>query len=155
MLATTPPIARGISAAAPRPKRVLAWLPSLYPPGLGPWYWLGFVGCASLLAYQHAIVRPSDLSRLNAAEALGMDRESYETKFGFLLSALDSGAPPHGGIAFGLDRLVMLMTGSDSIRDVIAFPKTNAAQCLLTSAPSKIPDEQIAELHIKNLGSED
>ena len=86
---------------------------------------------------------------------LGISEEEAEIKFGFLLEALKYGCPPHGGIAFGLDRVAALMSGEDSIRDVIAFPKTNAAQCLLTSAPSLIPDEQVAELHIKNLGNED
>jgi aspartyl-tRNA synthetase len=81
---------------------------------------------------------------------LGISEQEAEAKFGFLLEALQYGCPPHGGIAFGLDRIAALMSGEDSIRDVIAFPKTTTAQCLLTSAPSKIPDEQIAELHIKN-----
>ena len=83
---------------------------------------------------------------------LGISDEEARVKFGFLLEALKYGCPPHGGIAFGLDRIAALMAGEDSIRDVIAFPKTTTAQCLLTSAPSRIPDEQVAELHIKNLG---
>jgi len=82
-------------------------------------------------------------------KALGMDRESYEAKFGFLLSALDSGAPPHGGIAIGFDRLVMLLCGQASIRDVIAFPKTQKAACLLTGAPSDTSKEQLEELNLR------
>jgi len=82
-------------------------------------------------------------------EALNMDRETYEGKFGFLLEALDSGAPPHGGIAIGYDRLVMLMCGESSIRDVIAFPKTQKAACLLTQAPSPTSKTQLDELYLK------
>ena len=82
-------------------------------------------------------------------EALGMDRKTYEGKFGFLLDALDSGAPPHGGIAIGYDRLVMLMCGESSIRDVIAFPKTQKAACLLTRAPSETGKTQLDELYLK------
>jgi aspartyl-tRNA synthetase len=82
-------------------------------------------------------------------EALNMDRKTYEGKFGFLLEALDSGAPPHGGIAIGYDRLVMLMCGESSIRDVIAFPKTQKAACLLTQAPSETSKTQLDELYLK------
>ena len=85
----------------------------------------------------------------NLQEALGMDRKTYEEKFGFLLSALDSGAPPHGGIAFGFDRLVMILCGQSSIRDVIPFPKTQKAACLLTNAPSEAGKAQLEELSLR------
>jgi aspartyl-tRNA synthetase len=81
-------------------------------------------------------------------EALGMDRKTYEKKFGFLLEALDFGAPPHGGIALGFDRLVMLMARQSSIRDVIAFPKTQKAACLLTGAPCEASPDQLEELSL-------
>ena len=81
-------------------------------------------------------------------DLLGLSQKEAQQKFGFFLKTLTSGCPPHGGIAFGLDRLAMIMVGADSIRDVIAFPKTQSAVCLLTEAPGSVKDESLDELHI-------
>ena len=93
-------------------------------------------------------IHQSDMQK-KVLKLLGIDEDEAREKFGFLLDALDYGCPPHGGIAFGLDRLVMIICGADSIREVIAFPKTQTAACLLTDAPSNVPKKQLRELNIK------
>ena len=95
-------------------------------------------------------IRIHDMNMQKAVlELLGIGAEEAEDKFGFLLNALRYGAPPHGGIAFGIDRVVMLMAGADSIRDVMAFPKTQSASCPLTNAPGKVSERQMRELNLK------
>ena len=85
-------------------------------------------------------------------QAIGLTDEEAETKFGFMMGAFEYGAPPHGGLAFGLDRLIMIMAKRSSIRDVIAFPKTKDASCLMTGAPDLVVEKQMRELHIKTVG---
>jgi aspartyl-tRNA synthetase len=95
-------------------------------------------------------IHQSDMQR-TVLKLLGIDDDEARDKFGFLLDALEYGCPPHGGIAFGLDRLVMIICGADSIREVIAFPKTQTAACLLTDAPADIPKAQLRELKLKTI----
>ncbi len=99
------------------------------------------IGGGSLRIYQREIQE-------QVFKAIGLSLEAAQEKFGFLLDAFDFGTPPHGGIAYGLDRLVMLLAGEESIRDVIAFPKTQQASCLLTEAPSSVDEKQLKELYV-------
>ncbi len=102
------------------------------------------VGGGSLRIYQRDVQE-------KVFEAIGLSDEEADNKFGFLLEAFEYGTPPHGGIAYGLDRLVMLLAGEESIRDVIAFPKTQQAKCLLTNAPSEVNKKQLKELHVSSI----
>lgn len=99
------------------------------------------IGGGSLRIYQPEVQR-------QVFETIGLSHEEAQDKFGFLLEAFEYGTPPHGGIAYGVDRLVMLIAGEDSIRDAIAFPKTQQARCLLTAAPSSVDKKQLKELHV-------
>ena len=82
-------------------------------------------------------------------EALGFSKEEAEEQFGFLMNAFKYGTPPHGGLALGLDRIAMILTGSQSLRDVIAFPKNASASCPMTEAPGRVTEAQLSELHIQ------
>jgi aspartyl-tRNA synthetase len=99
------------------------------------------IGGGSLRIYQPEVQK-------QVFETIGLSTQAAQDKFGFLLEAFEYGTPPHGGIAYGLDRIVMLMAGEESIRDAIAFPKTQQARCLLTQAPSGVDEAQLKELHI-------
>jgi len=93
-------------------------------------------------------IHEADLQR-EVLKTVGLSDKEINEKFGFLIEALEMGAPPHGGIAFGLDRITMLIIGADSIRETIAFPKNQQAKCLLTNAPSNVSESQLKELDIE------
>jgi aspartyl-tRNA synthetase len=99
-------------------------------------------------------IHDSELQR-QVLETIGLPQEEANRQFGFLMEALDMGAPPHGGIAFGVDRMVMLLAGEESIRDTIAFPKTQQARCLMTQAPADVSSKQLQELHVASTWSEE
>jgi len=99
------------------------------------------IGGGSLRIYQPEVQR-------QVFDTIGLSPEAAQDKFGFLLEAFEYGTPPHGGIAYGLDRIVMLITGETSIRDAIAFPKTQQARCLLTQAPAGVDPHQLTELQV-------
>ena len=96
-------------------------------------------------------IHQADLQKKVFEDVLNISADVVESRFGYMLESFKYGAPPHGGIAFGLDRLVMILCGVASIREVIAFPKTQKGQCLMTDSPSRVADKQLKELHIETL----